>query len=125
MRIRELHDREGHHEQQRGRHDHADEGGFLVFEVQRHRRGPLVGGEICGQATRTEFITSSFWICFTISMPFVTLPNTVCTPFRCRVAFSSSTTKTWLPRVSLPACAIESAPSSCLRGFPCVSHLIM
>ena len=32
--------------------------------------------------------------------------------------------KNWLPPVSLPAWAIESAPTSCLRGLPAVSHLI-
>ena len=32
--------------------------------------------------------------------------------------------KNWLPPVSLPAWAMESAPTSCLRGLPAVSHLI-
>ncbi len=37
---------------------------------------------------------------------------------------SDSTMKNWLPPVSLPACAMDSAPTSCLRGLPAVSHLI-
>ncbi len=33
--------------------------------------------------------------------------------------------KNWLPPVSFPACAIESAPASCVCGLPSVSHLIV
>src|SRR6185437_927684 len=75
--------------------------------------------------TRTLFITSFCRICRTSSSPCVTLPNTVCTPFRCLVFFSSRTMKNWLPPVSFPACAIDSAPNSCVRGLPLVSHLIL
>ena len=32
--------------------------------------------------------------------------------------------KNWLPPVSLPAWAMESVPTSCVRGLPAVSHLI-
>src|SRR6266566_4265975 len=33
--------------------------------------------------------------------------------------------KNWLPPVSLPACAMESVPATCLCVFFCVSHLIV
>src|SRR6476659_3359947 len=105
-------DAEQDHEQADGAEDQAAEAGRLVAWLGR------------AHATRTWFMTSFFLICFITSRPPVILPNTVWTPFRCRVLSSESTMKNWLPPVSLPACAIERAPTSCLRGFPAVSHLI-
>jgi hypothetical protein len=54
----------------------------------------------------------------------MTLPKTVCTPFRWRVFASLSTMKNWLPPVFFPACAIDSAPTWCLCGLPAVSQSI-
>ena len=87
-------------------------------------RVPWRGEERSAQATRTEFMTSFCCDLLHHVEPVVILPNTVWTPFRCRVLSSLSTMKNWLPPVSLPACAIDSAPTSCLCGLPAVSHLI-
>src|SRR6266566_429822 len=73
--------------------------------------------------TRIE-VTSSFpLMALTTSIPLVTCPNTVCTPSRCR--WGEWQMKNWLPPVSLPACAMDSVPATCLCVFFCVSHLIV
>src|SRR6476661_7711099 len=124
--VRHVHDPPGDQEHRDPPDDQPHEPRLLVARQwcghfaprcrKENRRRP--------QATRTFVIVSSFVIFFITSSPCVILPNTVCTPLRCRVLSSLSTMKNWLPPVSFPACAIDSAPTSCLRGLPAVSHLI-
>ena len=55
-------------------------------------------------------------------MPLVTWPNTVCTWSRCGCGVWQM--KNWLPPVSLPACAMDSVPATCLCVLRDVSHLM-
>src|SRR3954463_9651152 len=120
MSVRQQHDR-GHDQEQRYRtqNEPGERGAEIRLLLCRHHLAPA-------SLDTLAFVTVSFWaILGTTSMPSTTFPNTVCTPFRCLVFCSLSTMKNWLPPVFLPACAIDSAPTSCLYGLPWVSQSIL
>src|SRR4029077_12628866 len=102
-----------------------------MLEDAQHRDFPglvhqgIVGDdrEVDVHWTLIELTLSFCLILFTTSIPFVTCPKTVCTPSRWLCGAWQM--KNWLPPVSLPACAIDNVPATCLCVFFCVSHLIV
>src|SRR5581483_6587212 len=106
--------------EEREEHDRAED----EARVGGTRVGPAARCDVVvfAHATLTLVMWSSCLICRMTSSPCVILPKTVCLPLRCRVLPSSSTMKNCEPPVSLPACAMERAPTSCVRGLSLVSH---
>src|ERR1041384_7055610 len=104
-----------------------------VLEHAQHRElAVLIDQRVIGEdreidlhahATRIDVMRSSLRISLTTSMPAVTCPNTVCLRSRC--GWGEWQMKNWLPPVSLPACAMESVPATCLWLLRWVSHLIL
>ncbi len=100
--ARQLDDREQNDEQHDGADDQAEVGRSRVG-AKGMRLGLMFAHRIrclysltCSRVyafTRTEFMTSFFCSFFITSSPFVILPKTVCTPFRCRAFSSLSTMK--------------------------------
>src|SRR5690349_18750603 len=104
--IRQQHDRSQNQEESHCAKDQAGERSSEIgFLFGRHHFAP-------GSLATRAFDRVSFWLILGItSRPSTTRPKTVWTPFRCRVFASFSTMKNWLPPVSFPACAIDSAPT--------------